>query len=349
MLKYPGARWYGIGGNGRPCNPRACSWHEAVTTAGVDGIAGWVSDARACHGFIGQDGDAGQYADFGEAVNGVKDDNGSVLTWETWDGLLPATNRSPDGSFGPNDRPWTPQQAERIADVMAWMVDALGIPLRLMEWTNERGHGPHRLGVRNPDGAVRTNTGPASWTAHDGKQCPGDQRVRQLPAIIARAQVIYGAVKAGAGWLPTGPVNLAAALNRGGGTPPPPQPTGDPDMAQLFREPTTGAIYAVGPNLFRHLDGPGLALGQKYGLYAKDAKAATRAELDKIRAEVLKPNTGQSPPPAPPAATYTVKAGDSLGKIAAANRTTVDALAKLNGITNPDNITEGQVLKLPKA
>lgn len=54
-------------------------------------------------------------------------------------------------------------------------------------------------------------------------------------------------------------------------------------------------------------------------------------------------------PPTPPPATYTVKAGDTLSKIAAANGTTVDALAKLNGITDPNSITKDQVLKLPKA
>lgn len=42
--------------------------------------------------------------------------------------------------------------------------------------------------------------------------------------------------------------------------------------------------------------------------------------------------------------TYTVKAGDTLSKIAAANNTTVDALAKLNDISNVDLIYVGQKL-----
>lgn len=43
--------------------------------------------------------------------------------------------------------------------------------------------------------------------------------------------------------------------------------------------------------------------------------------------------------------TYTVKLGDSLGKIALANKTTVEALAKLNGIKDVNIIHVGQVIK----
>lgn len=46
------------------------------------------------------------------------------------------------------------------------------------------------------------------------------------------------------------------------------------------------------------------------------------------------------------AKTYTVKAGDTLGEIAARYNTTVDALVKKNNITNPNLIYVGQVIKL---
>jgi LysM repeat protein len=52
------------------------------------------------------------------------------------------------------------------------------------------------------------------------------------------------------------------------------------------------------------------------------------------------------PPPMPAAPAYTVRSGDSLSAIAARNGTTVDRLVKLNGITNPNLIQIGQVLKL---
>lgn len=50
--------------------------------------------------------------------------------------------------------------------------------------------------------------------------------------------------------------------------------------------------------------------------------------------------------PPPPPKTYTVKSGDTLGKISAATGVSVDNLVKWNGITNPDSITVDQVLKL---
>jgi nucleoid-associated protein YgaU len=45
--------------------------------------------------------------------------------------------------------------------------------------------------------------------------------------------------------------------------------------------------------------------------------------------------------------TYTVSSGDTLSNIAARFGTTVDVLCQLNGITNPNMIFVGQVLKLP--
>jgi LysM repeat protein len=51
-------------------------------------------------------------------------------------------------------------------------------------------------------------------------------------------------------------------------------------------------------------------------------------------------------PKTPDASTYTVKAGDTLSKIAAKFGTTYQELAKLNGIANPNKIYPGQVIKL---
>jgi lipoprotein-anchoring transpeptidase ErfK/SrfK len=47
--------------------------------------------------------------------------------------------------------------------------------------------------------------------------------------------------------------------------------------------------------------------------------------------------------------TYTVKPGDTLAKIAAANRTTLQALMSANGIKNPDLIYTGQRLTISGA
>lgn len=57
-----------------------------------------------------------------------------------------------------------------------------------------------------------------------------------------------------------------------------------------------------------------------------------------------------SPPPSPPpssGSSYVVKAGDTLSKIAARFGTTYMAIARLNGIANPNLISVGQVLQIP--
>jgi LysM repeat protein len=47
------------------------------------------------------------------------------------------------------------------------------------------------------------------------------------------------------------------------------------------------------------------------------------------------------------AKSITVQRGDTLGRIAADNSTTVDAIVKLNNISNPDRIFPGDVIKIP--
>jgi LysM repeat protein len=60
------------------------------------------------------------------------------------------------------------------------------------------------------------------------------------------------------------------------------------------------------------------------------------------------PTPRASAAPAPSGGSiYTVKAGDTLGAIAARFGTTATALAKLNGIADPSYIRVGQVLRLP--
>ena len=48
-------------------------------------------------------------------------------------------------------------------------------------------------------------------------------------------------------------------------------------------------------------------------------------------------------------ATYTIKKGDTLSRIAKQYGTTVDELARLNNIANPNMIKAGATLNLPGA
>lgn len=68
-------------------------------------------------------------------------------------------------------------------------------------------------------------------------------------------------------------------------------------------------------------------------------------------AATSKPSTSKPSAPASTGSTgtYTVKSGDTLSGIAAAKNTTVSALVALNGISDPDKIYVGQVLKIPSS
>ncbi|WP_195329488.1 LysM peptidoglycan-binding domain-containing protein [Leuconostoc lactis] len=59
--------------------------------------------------------------------------------------------------------------------------------------------------------------------------------------------------------------------------------------------------------------------------------------------------TNASKPSASNAASYTVQSGDTLSKIAASHQMSLSQLAALNGITNPNLIRVGQVLKVTEA
>lgn len=216
--KYPGAVWLPTGDNGTmPNGPDACSFHEAVTRA--PSVFGWVQSAKACHAYVGQDGTFEQYMDFDGIAYGVKDGNSHVITIESFDGLLiDNTNGYRElglgGLYGDSADTgrWDDGQLERFADVAAWMHLNLGIELVCSSRAGDPGFGGHRLGIE-PWRSTLYGSG-ESWTAHDGKPCPGDLRMLQIPGIIARAQTIAAAVTAGAAWLPAGPVDVPAALAR---------------------------------------------------------------------------------------------------------------------------------------
>lgn len=74
--------------------------------------------------------------------------------------------------------------------------------------------------------------------------------------------------------------------------------------------------------------------------------------MDSFRAQVKTLLEGEGDPSEPPeepeiTGAYTVQAGDTLSGIAKAYGTTVEELASLNGLENPNLIRVGQVLKVP--
>jgi hypothetical protein len=92
---------------------------------------------------------------------------------------------------------FTAAQIEAIARICAWAYHAHGIPLVACPDSRpgSRGIAFHRQGI-NGNWAGYAYGGRVSggevWTKADGKVCPGDRRIAQIPQIIARARQLAG-------------------------------------------------------------------------------------------------------------------------------------------------------------
>jgi LysM repeat protein len=69
--------------------------------------------------------------------------------------------------------------------------------------------------------------------------------------------------------------------------------------------------------------------------------------VEPVVVATVAPAPSPSPTPTVEAATYAVKAGDTLSSIAAENKSSVDAIAKANNLTDPDKLQVGQKLVIP--
>lgn len=146
---------------------------------------GWFSNPKAqasSHVHVADDGTVERY---------VPDD---LIAWANGAGnaRLLSIETQGDGT-----EPWTPQQVEAIAQLVAMWHKMYGFPLRLMQSSkpSERGLGWHRLGVppsRWVSGLGWLITGGEKWSSATGKVCPGDNRIAQVPQILARVQAITG-------------------------------------------------------------------------------------------------------------------------------------------------------------
>ena len=80
------------------------------------------------------------------------------------------------------------------------------------------------------------------------------------------------------------------------------------------------------------------------------ASAKASAGIASVAVATVAPATPTPAPTATPAGVaYTVKSGDTLSKIAAANGSTVDAIVKANNLSDPDKLQVGQQLTIPGA
>lgn len=124
-------------------------------------------------------------------------------------------------------------------------------------------------------------------------------------------------------------------------------------VGQVLYIPTTGG--QSGSCAAYHVVKPGETLYRIAGWYSADAYAIAQANnmtnLNHIYVgQSLCIPGGWTPPPPPPAHNgfwYTVKAGDTLNKIAARYGTTIHALMAANNLSNPNRILIGQALWIP--
>jgi hypothetical protein len=94
---------------------------------------------------------------------------------------------------------WTPKQAAKLVDVIAWCCEEYRIPAVLIPDTKpgRRGLAYHRQGCEHSDGIGShpgfLMPGGERWSTSLGKECPGPVRIRQfideiIPAVRARLE-----------------------------------------------------------------------------------------------------------------------------------------------------------------
>jgi len=138
------------------------------------------ANGRCSHFYVDKDGNVEQYIDTIYTSNADYQGNRSSVSIETWDGNRFGTN------YYANATPWTASQIEALAKLLKWICATHSIPVARManSLPTTRGIGYHRLGV------VGTRVpGGEEWSTV-AKVCPGDARIAQVDALIARTATV---------------------------------------------------------------------------------------------------------------------------------------------------------------
>lgn len=117
-----------------------------------------------------------------------------LQSWSSMNGNGSTTASEAEGGLGTaaqvNAEPWSPDQFESLARILAYENETEGVPLQVMpnSLSSSRGLAPHRWGIdpwRVSGGEV--------WSSSRGKICPGDAKIAQLPEIVSRAnEIVHG-------------------------------------------------------------------------------------------------------------------------------------------------------------
>jgi hypothetical protein len=148
----------------------------------LDGTDSWFrsqANGLNSHFGVGGDGTIYQWVDTAYRSGANYNGNYHIISVEC------ADMGAPFGPWGGSDVPaWTLQQIAALGRIGAWVHATHGIPLTQIPDAKpgRKGVGYHRLGV--PGYMV---AGAEQWSKSQGKVCPGDRRIAQIPQVIAAA------------------------------------------------------------------------------------------------------------------------------------------------------------------
>lgn len=197
MARMPGAKWQPLATN-FASQPKMRAYDIICVHTMVGGLIGTDGYFRTGNGLgyagteshfgTGGEGEIVQWQDTLYQAEANLNGNHHILSIENADmgPGFPKWNTQ-DGSAVPA---FTEAQREAIAQIIAWACKAHNIPCVLIPDAKpgRRGIGYHRQGV--PGYMV---AGAERWSNAQGKVCPGNRRVAQIPGIIKRAQAILAA------------------------------------------------------------------------------------------------------------------------------------------------------------
>lgn len=170
----PGVRWepISLAGVPRRRKGRGFCLHVAVSNAPAlrpGSNATW-------HFYLPKQGQAIQYVDLDYVAYAQLDGNPTMVSAESQGGMVDADRE-----------PWTDNQCEWAARILAHLHRTEGTPLQVMPDSRpeSRGLGYHRLGV-DPWRVA----GGERWSSSRGKLCPGAAKIAQVPSIVARAAAL---------------------------------------------------------------------------------------------------------------------------------------------------------------
>lgn len=185
----PGARWAPIDVGSRAARRKGRGLVLHVAVSGAADLRPWLPPATRpsdWHFYLPKDplptGERfWQYVDL------------DVQCWADSQGNVTLPAAESQGGLGDsaavNSEPWTANQVEAAATIYAYLHQTEGAPLALMpnSLPTSTGLAPHRLGI-----TPWRVAGGESWSSSAGKLCPGDAKVAQLPAVLARAVELAG-------------------------------------------------------------------------------------------------------------------------------------------------------------